>query len=243
MKSETNVGDEIEQTEGGWEFDDSVAEQFDQHVSQSIPSYRKVQDHVTKIADWFLADGERETVYDLGCATGTTIKRLIETRDRSDPIRYVGIDEARPMLKQAEEKVGVYDTVRLVEEDLTVDPQFPNASLILSLFTLSFLSEGDRRRLLEAAYRDLDSGGALVFVEKTYPEHARFQAMFREHYFDYKQQYFDSEEVVDKAKSLRGQLRPLSRSEYRDLLADAGFEDVEPFYQKYMWWGVIARKA
>jgi len=243
MKSETNVGDEIEQTEGGWEFDDSVAEQFDQHVSQSIPSYRKVQDHVTKIADWFLADGQRETVYDLGCATGTTIKRLIETRDRSDPIRYVGIDEARPMLKQAEEKVGVYDTVRLVEEDLTVDPQFPNASLILSLFTLSFLSEGDRRRLLEAAYRDLDSGGALVFIEKTYPEHARFQAMFREHYFDYKQQYFDAEEVVDKAKSLRGQLRPLSRSEYRDLLADAGFEDVEPFYQKYMWWGVIARKA
>ena len=243
MKSETNVGDEIEQTEGGWEFDDSVAEQFDKHVSQSIPSYRKVQDHVTKIADWFLADGERETVYDLGCATGTTIERLIETRDRSDPIRYVGIDEARPMLKQAEEKVGIYDTVRLVEEDLTVDPQFPNASLIISLFTLSFLSEGDRQRLLDAAYRDLDSGGALVFVEKTYPEHARFQAMFREHYFDYKRQHFEPEEVVDKAKSLRGQLRPLSRSEYRTMLDRAGFENVEPFYQKYMWWGVIARKA
>lgn len=243
MKSETNVGDEIEQTEGGWEFDDDVAEQFDKHVSQSIPSYRKVQDHVTKIADWFLADGERETVYDLGCATGTTIQRLIETRDRSDPIRYVGIDEARPMLKKAEEKVGVHDTVRLVEEDLTVDPQFPNASLIISLFTLSFLSEGDRQRVLDAAYRDLDRGGAIVFVEKTYPEHARFQAMYREHYFDYKQQHFDAEEVVDKAKSLRGQLRPLSRSEYRAMLDRAGFENVEPFYQKYMWWGVIARKA
>lgn len=242
MKSETNVGDKIEQTEAGWEFDDDVADQFDKHVSQSIPSYRNVQDHVTKIADWFLADGERETIYDLGCATGTTIKRLLETRDRSDPIRYVGIDEARPMLKQAEEKVGGYDTVRLVEEDLSVDPQFPDASLIISLFTLSFLSEGDRRAVLEAAYRDLDSGGALVFVEKTYPEHARFQAMFREHYFDYKQQHFDADEVVGKAKSLRGQLRPLSRSEYRTLLADAGFEDIEPFYQKYMWWGVIARK-
>jgi tRNA (cmo5U34)-methyltransferase len=242
MKSETNVGDEIEQTEGGWEFDDDVAEQFDKHVSQSIPSYRNIQDHVAKISDWFLADGQRETVYDLGCATGTTIRRLIETRDRSDPIRYVGIDEARPMLKQAEEKVGHLDTVRLVEEDLTVDPQFPNASLIVSLFTLSFLSEGDRQRLLDAAYRDLDSGGALIFVEKTYPEHARFQAMFREHYFDYKQQHFAPEEVVDKAKSLRGQLRPLSRSEYRELLTDAGFEEIEPFYQKYMWWGVIARK-
>ena len=242
MKSETNVGDEIEQKEGGWEFDDSVAKQFDKHVSQSIPSYRNVQDHVTKIADWFLADGERETVYDLGCATGTTIQRLIETRDRSDPIRYVGIDEARPMLKQAEEKVGIYDTVRLVEEDLTVDPQFPNASLVISLFTLSFLKEGDRQAVLDAAYRDLDSGGALIFVEKTYPEHARFQALYREHYFDYKQQHFEAAEVVDKAKSLRGQLRPLSRDEYRSMLESAGFDEIEPFYQKYMWWGVIARK-
>jgi tRNA (cmo5U34)-methyltransferase len=242
MKSETNVGDEIEQTEGGWEFDDNVAEQFDKHVSQSIPSYRKIQDHVTKISDWFLAGNDREVVYDLGCATGTTIKRLIETRDRSDLVRYVGIDEARPMLKQAEEKVGVYDSVRLVEQDLTVRPRFPDASLIISLFTLSFLSEGERRRLLNAAYSDLDSGGALIFVEKTYPEHARFQAMFREHYFDYKQQHFEPGEVLDKAKSLRGQLRPLTRSEYRNMLSEAGFNIIEPFYQKYMWWGVVARK-
>jgi tRNA (cmo5U34)-methyltransferase len=242
MKSETNVGDKIEQKEAGWEFDDDVAEQFDQHVAQSIPSYRKVQDHTTKIADWFLTDGVDETVYDLGCATGTTIKRLIETRDRDDEVTYVGIDEARPMLKQAEEKVGIYDTVRLVEEDLSVNPQFPNASLIISLFTLSFLPENDRRAVLEAAYEDLDNGGALVFVEKTYPQYARFQALFREHYFDYKQQHFESGEVISKAKSLRGQLRPLTKAEYREMLTEAGFDEIEPWYQKYMWWGIIARK-
>jgi tRNA (cmo5U34)-methyltransferase len=242
MKSETNVGDKIEQKEAGWEFDDSVAEQFDQHVAQSIPSYRRVQDHTTKIADWFLTDGVDETVYDLGCATGTTIKRLIETRDRDDGVTYVGIDEARPMLKQAEEKVGVYDGVRLVEEDLSINPQFPNASLIISLFTLSFLPENDRKEILAAAYEDLDNGGALIFVEKTYPQYARFQALFREHYFDYKQQHFEPEEVVSKAKSLRGQLRPLTKAEYREMLTEAGFDEIEPWYQKYMWWGIIARK-
>lgn len=242
MKSETNVGDEIEQTEGGWEFDDDVAEQFDEHVSKSIPAYRDIQDYVAKIADWFIAEGSQNTIYDVGCATGTTIKRLIETGSRSSDTRYVGIDEARPMLKQAEEKVGLYDTVRLTEQDISVDPRFPDASLIISLFTLSFLTEEDRQSVLDAAYRDLDSGGALVFVEKTYPEHARFQALFREHYFDYKRQFFDAEEVVDKAKSLRGQLRPLSRDEYRSMLDRAGFEEIEPFYQTYLWWGVIARK-
>jgi len=243
MKSETNVGDEIEQTEGGWEFDDGVAEEFDRHVSQSIPTYRKVQDHTTKIADWFLSDGSDEVIYDLGCATGTTIKRLIETRERTNQIQYVGIDEARPMLKQAEEKVGIYDNVRLVEEDLSINPNFPNASLIISLFTLSFLPENDRQSVLDAAYEDLDECGALIFVEKTYPQHSRFQAMFREHYFDYKQQHFEAAEVVDKAKSLRGQLRPLTKTEYREMLRSAGFDEIEPWYQKYMWWGIIARKA
>lgn len=242
MKSETNVGDKIEQKEAGWEFDDDVADQFDRHVSQSIPSYHKVQDHTTKIADWFLTDSVDETVYDLGCATGTTIKRLIETRDRDDGVTYVGIDEARPMLKQAEEKIGVYDTVRLVEENLSLNPQFPNASLIISLFTLSFIPEDDRRAVLEAAYEDLDNGGALIFVEKTYPQYARFQSLFREHYFDYKQQCFEPAEVIAKAKTLRGQLRPLTKSEYREMLHDAGFDEIEAWYQKYMWWGIIARK-
>ena len=242
MKSETKVGDEIEQTEGSWEFDDNVAAEFDKHVSQSIPSYRKIQNHIVKIGDWFLSDSQDETVYDLGCSTGTTIKRFIETRDRSESIQYIGIDEVRPMLKQAEEKIGTHDNVRFIEQDLTTDPKFPNASVIVSLFTLSFLNENDRQTVLDTAYQDLDRGGVLLFVEKTYPELARFQSLFREHYFDYKQQHFDPDEILGKAESLRGQLRPLTKTEYRTMLERAGFEEVEPFYQKYMWWGVIARK-
>lgn len=242
MKSETTVGDNIEQQEGGWEFDDDVAEQFDDHVSKSIPNYRRIQDQVAKIADWYLTDGQAATVYDLGCATGTTIARLMERQDRDADVSYVGIDEARPMLEHAEEKVGHNDAVRLTEQDLTTDPSFPNATLILSLFTLSFLPEQDRAELLQSAYDDLERGGALVFVEKTYPEHARQQALFREHYWDYKQQYFDPEEVIGKAETLRGQLRPLTRGEYREMLTDAGFTEIEPWYQYYMWWGVTARK-
>lgn len=242
MKSETTVGDEIEQTEGGWEFDADVASEFDSHVSKSIPNYHWIQTQTAKLADWFIRDGERTRVYDLGCATGTTIERLIETQDRTAPVQYVGIDEARPMLSQAGEKIGHNDAVRLVEEDITVDPQFPNASVVISLFTLSFLAEEDRKRVLEAIYTGLDSGGVLLFCEKTYPEHSRFQAIFREHYFDYKRQYFDEAEVLGKAETLRGQLRPVSREEYREMLTTAGFDQVEPWYQTYMWLGVIARK-
>jgi len=242
MKSETTVGDEIEQREGGWEFDDDVADQFDEHVSKSIPNYRIIQDHVAKIADWFLTEGDRPIVYDLGCATGTTIQRLLETQDRVSETNYVGIDEARPMLQRAEEKIGSYENVRLVEDDLTVQPSFPDATLVLSLFTLSFIPEEDRQAILDAIYRDLDRGGAVVFVEKTYPSISRFQALFREHYWDYKAQTFDDAEIRGKAATLRGQLRPLEREEYQEILIRAGFEEIEPWYQRYMWWGIITRK-
>jgi len=242
MKSETNVGDEIEQTEAGWEFDDDVAQEFDRHVNQSIPNYRKIQDQVVKLVDWFTSDSTEETIYDLGCATATTIKLLIENGVRSENREYVGIDEARPMLEQAYEKIDMYDNVRLLEEDITERRRFPNATVVLSLFTLSFLPETERATLLKRVYNDLDKGGALIFVEKTYPEYARSQSMFREHYWDYKQQHFDPEEIVGKASTLRGQLRPLSRGEYRTMLEDAGFDEIEPWYQYYMWWGVIARK-
>lgn len=242
MKSETNVGDEIEQTEAGWEFDDDVAQEFDRHVNQSIPNYRRIQDQVVKLVDWFTSDSTEETIYDLACATATTIKLLIENGVRSENREYVGIDEARPMLEQAYEKIDMYDNVRLLEEDITERRRFPNATVVLSLFTLSFLPESERATLLRRVYNDLDKGGAMIFVEKTYPEHARSQSMFREHYWDYKQQHFDPEEIVGKASTLRGQLRPLSRDEYRTMLTDAGFDEIEPWYQYYMWWGIIARK-
>ena len=242
MKKNTNVGNDIEQTEAGWEFDDGVVDTFDTHIARSIPNYTKIQDQVVKFVDWYTVNGGSETVYDLGCATGTTLKTLIEDGTRNPTRTYIGIDESKPMLEKAREKLAHHKNVRLVEDDLTERRRYPNANVVISLFTLSFIPEADRERVLRRVYRDLAPGGVLIFVEKTYPEFARNQAIFREHYWDYKAQSFDADEIVGKASTLRGQLRPLSKAEYRDMLTDAGFEEVEPWYQYYMWWGVVARK-
>lgn len=246
MKTETTVGDDLESREGGWTFDESVAENFDRHVRKSIPHYLDIQTHVALFSDWFLSGRGSETVYDLGCATGTTIARLIDHHQFDSPPTFVGIDESEAMLEQAREKVPPYDHIRFSNQDISESPSFPDASLIISLFTLSFLSEGDRRRVIEAAYEGLQPGGALIFVEKTYPESGRFQAMFREQYFDFKRRSgHEADEVLGKASSLRGQLRPLTAAEYEAMLSDAGFadEEVEEFYRWNMWAGYVARKT
>ena len=60
--------------EGSWKFDNNVALNFDEHVSQSIPHYKDIQKYVCSLSEWFLK--ENSTIYDLGCSTGETIKML-----------------------------------------------------------------------------------------------------------------------------------------------------------------------
>lgn len=244
MESETNVGDNIEKKEGEWDFDDGVADEFDDHVRYSIPNYDLIQDQVRKISNWFISSNDSITYYDLGCSTGTTIKKIYDYQEWDSEPNIIGIDEVRPMLKKAEEKLKDCEGVKLTQRDLANNPNFVDADLVTSLFTMSFLSEEDRQELLNSIYDGLKEGGALVFVEKTYPKAGRYQSLFREHYFDYKLETFNEEEIIGKAKSLRGQLRPLTREEYKEMLKEAGFEEenIESFYQYYMWWGVIVRK-
>ena len=40
-----------------WRFNDTVAENFDVHVNQSIPHYNDLQKYLVQLSEWFLKDG------------------------------------------------------------------------------------------------------------------------------------------------------------------------------------------
>lgn len=54
---------------------------------------------IVELSMHFIRDGSH--VYDLGCVTGTTPGLLMEAF-RGKRVRFVGIDNSRPMLRQAE---------------------------------------------------------------------------------------------------------------------------------------------
>lgn len=247
MSEKTTVDADIDQREGEWTFDESVAEQFDGHVRRSIPLYEEIQTRVVKLSDWFLKSEGEERVYDLGCATGTTIQRLLERHGADAPPQFVGIDLQAPMLNKARERVGNESAVNLLQADISTHMSFPNATLVVSLFTLSFIREENRRSLLAQIHDDLEHGGALIFCEKTRAQSPFFQDIWNEEYWDFKaEQGLDDAQIIGKAKTLRGQLRPLSVAEYEDLLAGAGFDvddNVDVFFKWFPWTGMIARKG
>ncbi|MFO7925696.1 MAG: methyltransferase domain-containing protein [Halobacteriota archaeon] len=247
MSQKTTVDTNLRQREGEWVFDESVAGQFDEHVRKSIPLYDEIQTRVVKLSEWFLKSEGEERVYDLGCATGTTIERLLERHGADAPPKFVGIDLQAPMLEKARERVGHEDAVNILQADISTHMSFPNASLVISLFTLSFIREEQRKSLLEQIYDDLEYGGALIFCEKTRAQSPFFQDIWNEEYWDFKaEQGLEDEQILGKAKTLRGQLRPLTVEEYERLLADVGFDvenDVDVFFKWFPWTGIIARKG
>lgn len=246
MEDKTSVDTGLEQTEGEWEFDEEVAEKFDDHVRKSIPLYEEVQTRVVKLSDWFLQSEGEEYVYDLGCATGTTIQRLVERHGTSGPPQFLGIDIQAPMLEKARDRCDEYDNVNFIQGDVSNHLSFPGATLVLSLFTMSFVNEQHRQAVFDQIYDDLQRGGAFVFVEKTRASSSTFQDIWNEEYWDFKsEQGLTDEAILGKAKTLRGQLRPLSVEEYEELLADAGFDvddNVDVFFKWFPWTGFIARK-
>jgi len=246
MQEKTTVDGSLEQSEGGWTFDEQVAEEFDAHVRKSIPLYEQVQSQVVDLADWFLQSEGEEKVYDLGCATGTTIEQLVNRYGTEGPPSFVGIDIQAPMLDRARERIGDCSNVDFLQADVSSHMSFPGASMVISLFTMSFVREEDRRELVQQIYDDLEYGGAFVFAEKTRARSSQFQDIWNEEYWDFKaSQGLSEEEIIGKAKTLRGQLRPLTVAEYEDILTDAGFDvdrDVDVFFKWFPWTGMVARK-
>ena len=65
-----------------FEFNDRVVEVFDDMLDRSIPSYREVIVSTSHLLNAFLHPGD--TVYDLGCATGSTLLELSRLLPRQE---------------------------------------------------------------------------------------------------------------------------------------------------------------
>lgn len=120
---------------------------------------------------------------------------------------------------------------------------FKNVSLTLSLFTVQFIRPVDKLPLLSRIYAGLVEGGALIIAEKTLAETARLQDALTFPYYDYKlERGFTSEHILDKERSLGGQMTLWTEAELRAALNQVGFREIEPIWRSFMFVGLLALK-
>ena len=234
------VDNMISAVEGGWQFTSEVAQHFDTHVRKSIPLYKEVQSMTVDMSEWFIHNGS--TVYDIGSSTGETIFHLQKKHASKENVRFIGIDNSEMMVKQARKKVSA-NNVQFLCQDV-VQTIFEEADLVISLFTMQFLSVPERVQVLQGAYQCLRNGGALIMAEKVLAEEGRFDQLWVELYWDFKnRQGLTDDQILQKARSIRGILRPLTLTENIKLLKTIGFNSIDVFFKWYNFAGILAIKT
>jgi tRNA (cmo5U34)-methyltransferase len=217
------------------------APKFDEHIRSSIPGYRHgLLPASVSLSRRFVQPGTR--VVDIGCSTGHLLASIRRANQAARPdIQYVGID-IEPGFRVHWHGLRARN-LHFEVRDARIYQGFLDLSLALSLFTIQFIRPVDKIPMLKRIYDGLVEGGALVIAEKTLAETARLQDALTFPYYDYKlQKGFSPEHILDKERSLRGQMTLWTETELRAALSQVGFREIEPIWRSFMFVGILALK-
>ncbi|HYJ38729.1 MAG TPA: carboxy-S-adenosyl-L-methionine synthase CmoA [Chitinophagaceae bacterium] len=225
-----------------FKFSSKVANVFDDMVTRSVPFYIEIQRMIGEVAAHHYQ--EDTNVYDLGCATGTTMIVLNETIP--EDIRFVGIDDSGAMLDKCNSKLleaGINRPLSLEVADLNGQVEICNASVVVLCLTLQFVRPINRQGLVRQIFSGLVPGGALIVIEKILAEDSSWNRDFIKYYYDLKRRNNYTEmEIAQKREALENVLIPYKLSENITLLREAGFSNYEVFFKWYNFAGFIAKK-
>ncbi|HZO90390.1 MAG TPA: carboxy-S-adenosyl-L-methionine synthase CmoA [Chthonomonadaceae bacterium] len=223
-------------------FDSDTANVFDDMVSRSVPFYQEIQRMVAEMAADFAVEGTN--LYDLGCATGTTLLALDPVV--SEGVRFVGIDNSEEMLAKAQRKfgeAGLRHRYELRLADLNQDFSVENASVVIMILTLQFVRPLYRSRVIRNIARGLQHQGCLIVVEKVTTADTLLNRLFIKYYYEMKRRNGYSElEIARKREALENVLIPYRMEENRELLVSEGFRDCEEFFRWYNFVGFVGVK-
>ncbi|MBY0516371.1 MAG: carboxy-S-adenosyl-L-methionine synthase CmoA [Bacteriovoracaceae bacterium] len=216
-------------------FNAEVAEVFDDMVKRSVPLYRENQQLTVDLLSRLLKKGD--TVYDLGCSTGTVL-HLIGNALKPMDLKLIGLDASAPMVEKARLKMKAFGhkNAEIDKADIT-RAEFEPCGAVIMNYTLQFLPVETRLPLLKKIFKALRPGGVLILAEKIQTDSPGLQDLVTQTYYDFKGQNGYSElEISQKREALENVLIPLTPSEQNQLLQEAGFGPVEMLLR----WGPFA---
>lgn len=236
-KKHNEACNDITAGNASWSFDVSPVE-FDQHIEKSVPYYSEGHDLVTQISDFFVP--ENAIIYDIGTTTGTLVNKIL-ARHPDKNIHVTGIDVVPAMIEHASKQTS--DPRATFACANALEYEFEKSHLIILYYTLQFIHPSVRIDLLKKIYERLHWGGGLLLFEKVRAPDARFQDYMSQLYTEFKlTNGFNSAQIIDKQRSLKGILEPFSAFGNLTLLQEAGFVDIMSVFKWISFEGWLAIK-
>jgi tRNA (cmo5U34)-methyltransferase len=157
-------------------------------------------------------------------------------------VNYVGID-IEPNFREQWDRLEAFN-LRYEEADARIYRRYDDLSVVISAFTVQFIPEKDKMRVLRHVYNGLVDGGAFIIAEKTLAETSRVQDALTFPYYDHKlRKGFSEKDILDKERQLRGQMTLWTEQELQRALRRVGFEDIQAIWRSHMFVGYLALKS
>ena len=143
-----------------FEFNEEVAEVFEDMIDRSVPGYRFFLETTALLARRHARSGTN--CYDLGCSLGAASLAIIS--QAPEGCRVIAIDTSPDMVSRCRGNLAAKAPDALVEvrQQSIQDTSITQASLVTLNFTLQFIPDPVRLDVLARIYEGLCDGGALL---------------------------------------------------------------------------------
>ena len=210
-----------------WSFNKNISKVFDVHVVESIPLYNRFNKQIAKISEFYLKDNS--VVYDIGCSTGNYISEICKIKKNN--LKIVGIDQNKNMISIAKKKISKLKTkndIKLVCNDV-FKSKFEKIDLVVCSLLLPFFVSSLQIKLVKKIYKSLNRNGAAIFLNKCISESSKFENIYNQLYYDFKQeQGVSPSDILKKSKSLRS-VHSVNTLHKMKLFKKIGFKKVNIF--------------
>lgn len=222
-----------------FEFNDDVAQVFDDMLNRSVPFYQESLDLTIFYLSSLLKENAR--VLDLGCSTANTLIALAKKSPK--PFQLTGIDASAAMIQKAKSKAAAYGAaIELIESDF-FDMAFPESDGIIANYVLQFVRPRQREELVKKIHDSLAPGGLFIFSEKVVTSDSAINKLMIEKYYAYKKANGYSDfEIAQKREALENVLVPYSEEENRQMIKDNGFSYCDTVFKWNNFATFIAKK-
>ena len=230
---------EIVLSNSPWEFNQDVSVIFDNHIRRSVPFYEELHRMVVELSDEYITDGS--TICDLGTATGELLLRMSDKYENYK-LNLIGIDNSSAMLSKAHDKCKSIYGISFIDGDITTC-EIPKSQLLISIYTLQFVSKYARVDVIRNVFESLHKGGAFILAEKISSEIDKIDQFYIKAHEDLKRRNgISDDEIAAKRESLRSTMFTNTLINYIDMIKSVGFVNVDVFFKWYNFAGIIAVK-
>ncbi len=223
-------------------FDQSVVDVFPDMIRRSVPGYETVIALLAVIAERYFESGSR--IYDLGCSLGAATLS-VQSRIGCDNVEFVAVDSSRFMLDQCRENFArkiPLSGYQCLEQDIR-KVEISNASVVILNFSLQFLPQQDRDKMIRKIYQGLIPGGVLILSEKIIEPMEAENCLLIDLAHGFKSANgYSNLEISQKRSALENVMNLDSVNEHVSRLESAGFPAVQQWFQCFNFVSLLAIK-